>query len=158
MLLLTGCSLKTFVPQDVSDETIESIQTYDDYLVMYEMITQDYLDNYEEAIKKTSFYSEESFTKMKDQYAESFKKQRELYGEIGEKNIVGKEWLVEFLISYRDSLKEFTDEITESFEWRIQFISRCLDIVNLIALLSFEGLQYTEICNFGVEHFKSCAF
>lgn len=40
-------SSSDFNPQDVSDATIESIKTYEDYLTMYEKIIQDYYDQSE---------------------------------------------------------------------------------------------------------------
>ena len=44
-------SERVFDPQDVSDETIESIETYGDYLIMYEMIIDDYYANLEDTLK-----------------------------------------------------------------------------------------------------------
>lgn len=114
MLFLVGCTSKSFSPQDTSNETIQSIETYDDYLIMYEMILQDYFDNYVDAIKDTALYSEEGYSRMKEQYTESFQQQRDMYGESGKNKIIGKDTIVDFLITYRDSLKELTDGLKES--------------------------------------------
>jgi hypothetical protein len=103
-----------FNPQDVSDETIASISTYDDYLLMYQMIIEDYFVQYEAAIKDTVLYSEETFAGLKKGYYDAFEQQKEAYGQIGKMKIVGKDTLVDFLISYRDSLKEAVESIVES--------------------------------------------
>jgi hypothetical protein len=48
---------------------------------------------------------------MKKQYDDSFDQQETLYGTMGKSPIVGKDTLVDFLIGYRDSLKEITDSL-----------------------------------------------
>ncbi len=103
-----------FSPQDVSDATIQSIQTYDDYLLMFQKILEDYWANYEDAIKDTVLYSPESFAELKEAREESLEEQKELYGDMGDTPIVGKDSLVQFLINYRDSLKTATDSIKSS--------------------------------------------
>lgn len=105
---------QVFSPQDVSDATIESIQTYNDYLVMYQMIIEDYFSNYEAVVKDTILYDADSFAEMKKTYEDSFEQQKDMYGSMGDMKIIGKETLVEFLINYRDSLKEFTDNLANS--------------------------------------------
>lgn len=97
---------------DVSDAAIESIETYNDYLAMYEMIILDYLINYEAVIKETALYDEAEFTQMKQDYEEAFEEQKDLYSDMGDAKLVGKETLVEFLTNYRDSLQDFIDNIT----------------------------------------------
>jgi hypothetical protein len=103
-----------FSPQDVTDETIGEIRTYDDYLTMYQLIIEDYFANYESAIEDTVLYSEEAFAEMKKTYEESFEQQKKQYGSMGETVIIGKETLVDFLITYRDSLKEVTDSLASN--------------------------------------------
>lgn len=103
-----------FSPQDVSDATIKSIQTYNDYLKMYEMIILDYFANYEVEIKGTVLYSEESFAELKSTYEDSFEQQKDIYGAMGNTNIIGKDDLVKYLIDFRDSLKEYIESIKES--------------------------------------------
>jgi hypothetical protein len=104
----------TFSPVDVSDATIESIQTYDDYLAMFQKIVDDYLVNYEAAIKDTVLYDEQTFAEMREQYNEAFEKQKEEYDSLGNAPLVGKSTLVKYLKDYRDSLKEMTDSVKES--------------------------------------------
>ena len=98
-----------FEPQDVSDATIESIRTYDDYLTMYQMIVDDYMANYERVVKGSVLYSEASFQQMKDGMDKAFEEQENAYGALGNAPLVGKDSLVEFLKNYRDSLKAMID-------------------------------------------------
>ncbi len=42
---ITESETEVFAPQDVSDKTIQSISTYNDYLNMYEMIILDFFQN-----------------------------------------------------------------------------------------------------------------
>ncbi|MDR0951301.1 MAG: hypothetical protein LBM18_00030 [Oscillospiraceae bacterium] len=103
-----------FSPQDVSDETIKSIETYNDYLAMFQKIVDDYLTNYEDAIKGTILYDEATFANMKIQYADAVEQQKEIYGILGNAPIIGKDELVEYLIDFRDNLKESTDTLKQS--------------------------------------------
>lgn len=103
-----------FQPKDVSDETIKSIVTYDDYLAMYQKIIENYLSEYESAIKDTALYSKETFDQQKQQYDSEFAKQKEEYKDTGNKKIIGKDSLVDFLIGLRDNLTETVNGIKES--------------------------------------------
>jgi hypothetical protein len=103
-----------FYPKDVSDVTIQSIVTYNDYLTMYEMIILDYWADYEAALKDTILYSEEGFDQVKQSHKDAFEKQRETYADMGDKRLIGKESLVEFLINYRDSLEESLNAFVEA--------------------------------------------
>jgi hypothetical protein len=105
-----------FVPQNVSDETIGSINTYNDYLAMYWKIVEDYFANYEDAIKDTVLWDEATFTEMRESYEESYQSQKDMYGSMGDMPLVGKDDLVKFLIDYRDNLAEFTDSIKTSLQ------------------------------------------
>lgn len=105
-----------FSPQDVSDDSIESISTYGDYLTMYRMIIDDYLANYESAIKDTVLYDEATFQQLKDETEKSFEEQEAQYGSMKDQKIVGKDELVQYLKDYRDSLKEYVDTMAESLE------------------------------------------
>ncbi|URZ88118.1 hypothetical protein [Floricoccus penangensis] len=105
-----------FSPTDVSNKTIESIRTYNDYLAMYYAIIQDYLANYEEAIKDTALYSPDSMEDMKKQYETAYEEQKKEYASMGNKKLVGKNDLVKFLKDYRDGLKEMTNSVKESLK------------------------------------------
>lgn len=103
-----------FSPKDVSDATIKSIKTYDDYLKMYEMIVLDYLANFETAFKGTVLYSEESFAELKTTYEDSLEQQKDIYGSTGDAIIIGKDDLVKFLIDFRDSLNAYIESLEKS--------------------------------------------
>ncbi|MBO0440196.1 hypothetical protein [Candidatus Enterococcus ikei] len=105
-----------FQPTDVSDETIKSIKTYEDYLTMYQSIINNYLADYESAIKDTVLYDQAAFEAQKQQYELSFETQKKQYGDYGNKILVGKDSLVEFLISYRDGLAETTNNLKNSLQ------------------------------------------
>ena len=107
---------QVFLPQDVSDETIQSIRTYDDYLTMYQMIIEDYYSNYEAAIKDTLLYDEQTFATLKETQDASLEQQKELYKDMMGKEIVGKDTLVNYLIDCRDSLKSAVDQIADSLK------------------------------------------
>jgi hypothetical protein len=98
-----------FRPRDVSDKTIKSISTYNDYLVMYQMILEDYFAQYEAAIKGTMLYDKESFNQLKQSYIEAFEQQKKMYAPMGKMKIVGKDDLVDMLIDLRDSLREYVE-------------------------------------------------
>jgi hypothetical protein len=100
-----------FNPKDVSDSSIKSIVTYNDYLTMYGMIIDDYLDNYQSLFKGTMLYDQSTFDSMKEQYASALEVQKAQYGAMGDSPIVGKDTLVEFLITYRDSLNEYVESM-----------------------------------------------
>ena len=102
-----------FDPQDVSYETIESIRTYGDYLIMYGKIVDDYIINFKNAMKNTVLYDEATFQEMRDEMDEAIKEQEEEYGAMKNAPIVGKDDLVDYLKEYRDSLKSVTDTYAE---------------------------------------------
>lgn len=105
-----------FQPTDVSDETIKSIKTYEDYLTMYQAIINNYLADYEYVIKDTVLYDQTTFEEQKKQYEQSFESQKKQYAEYGNKKLIGKDSLVEFLVSYRDSLAETTNNLKKSLQ------------------------------------------
>lgn len=109
-------SNQVFSPQDVSDETIESIQTYGDYLTMYQKILDDYMAQYENAIKGTVLYDETTFQMMRKQYEQGFEEQRKQYNKIKDMKIVGKSDLIQFLKNYRDGLKEFVENFSNALQ------------------------------------------
>ena len=80
---------------------------------MYKMIVDNYFSEYEEALKGTPLYSEESFQEIQEEYNAAYEEQKELYADMIDQEIIGKDSLVEFLISYRDSLKEVTDALSD---------------------------------------------
>jgi hypothetical protein len=107
----TETTKSNFKPKDVFDATIKSIVTYNDYLTMYGMIIDDYLDNYQSLFKGTMLYDQATFDDMKKQYASALEEQKEQYGAMGNSPIVGKDTLVDFLITYRDTLNEYVESM-----------------------------------------------
>lgn len=107
---------KEFVAKDTSDATIESIETYGDYLTMYKKIIDEYYANYENAIKGTVLYDEATFQQLKDETDKSFAQQEEEYGDMKDQSIVGKDSLVDYLKNYRDSLKKTVDTMKQSLQ------------------------------------------
>ena len=105
-----------FNPQDVSDQTIQSIQTYDDYLKMYYKIIENYFSDYETVVKGTVLYDETTFQKMKESIEQAYDSQVNQYDAIRNKKIIGKDKLVKFLIEYRDSLQETIDTLKKSLQ------------------------------------------
>ncbi len=105
-----------FEPQDVSDETIESIKTYGDYLTMYRMVLNDYYANYEQTVKGTPLYNESTFKSIKDCYDKAFEQQEKAYGNMKNAPLVGKEDLVDFLKSTRDDLRASVESIKETLK------------------------------------------
>ena len=81
---------------------------------MYEKIVEDYLANYEDVVKDTALYDEAAFQQMKDEVDEEIESQEEEYGAMKDQKIVGKDSVVEFLKSYRDSLQEMVDSYEET--------------------------------------------
>ena len=105
-----------FNPQDVSDQTIQSIQTYDDYLKMYYKIIENYFSDYEAVVKGTVLYDETAFQKMKESIEQAYDSQVNQYDAIRNKKIIGKDKLVKYLIEYRDSLQETIDTLKKSLQ------------------------------------------
>ena len=105
-----------FKPQDVSDATIESINTYGDYLTMFEMIINDYYAQYESAIKNTILYDEATFATLKAQQKSAFEVQQRQYGNMKNTKIIGKKDLVKFLKDYRDNLKDFIVQMKSAIQ------------------------------------------
>lgn len=102
----------TFSPQDVSDETIESIKTYEDYLTMYQKIIDDYYAQYEAVVQGTPLYSPEAFESLKQGIEQGMEQQKRQYGKLKDAPIVGKTDLVTFLKNFRDGLKEQVDNMS----------------------------------------------
>ena len=105
-----------FNPQDVSDQTIQSIQTYDDYLKMYYKIIENYFSDYEAVVKGTVLYDETAFQKMKESIEQAYDSQVNQYDAIKNKKIIEKDELVKYLIEYRDNLQETIDTLKKSLQ------------------------------------------
>ena len=103
-------SSSDFNPQDVSDETIESIQTYEDYLTMYEKIVNNYYTEADEAFKGTALEDSASIQELKDATKKEMEEQKKQYGPLKKAPIQGKEEIIQFLKEYRDSLHDQVEQ------------------------------------------------
>ncbi|MEW4355022.1 hypothetical protein AB1I63_09275 [Streptococcus pneumoniae] len=100
-----------FEPHDVSDSTIESIKTYQDYLTIYEYIVNNYITNYEAIVSRQGLGNAAAYQAMRDGVVESVEQQKKQYGILGKAPLVGKSELVKFLKDYRDELQKMVDEM-----------------------------------------------
>lgn len=103
-------SSSDFNPQDVSDETIESIQTYEDYLTMCEKIVNNYYTEADEAFKGTALEDSASIQELKDATKKEMEEQKKQYGPLKKAPIQGKEEIIQFLKEYRDSLHDQVEQ------------------------------------------------
>ena len=103
-------SSSDFNPQDVSDETIESIQTYEDYLTMYEKIVDNYYTEADEAFKGTALEDSASIQELKDATKKEMEEQKKQYGPLKKAPIQGKEEVIKTLKDYRDNLHEQVEQ------------------------------------------------
>lgn len=112
----SSVSSSNFNPQDTSDATIRSISTYNDYLTMYSKIVDEYLTNYQNAVAGTVLDDTNTIEQMKQETLKSLEEQKKEYGAMGNKKIIGKDSLVEFLKNYRNGLKEYIDNISTQIQ------------------------------------------
>ena len=103
-------SSSDFNPQDVSDETIESIKTYEDYLTMYEKIVNNYYTEADEAFKGTALEDSASIQELKDSTKKEMEEQKKQYGPLKKAPIQGKEEVIKTLKDYRDNLHEQVEQ------------------------------------------------
>ncbi|KXT88324.1 hypothetical protein [Streptococcus oralis] len=99
-----------FNPQDVSDTTIESIRTYEDYLTMYEKIIDNYYTEADEAFKGTALEDSTAIQELKDSTKQEMEEQKKQYGPLKKAPIQGKEEIVQVLKDYRDNLHEQVEQ------------------------------------------------
>ena len=103
-------SSSDFNPQDVSDETIESIKTYEDYLTMCEKSVNNYYTEADEAFKGTALEDSASIQELKDSTKKEMEEQKKQYGPLKKAPIQGKEEIIKFLKEYRDTLHEQVEQ------------------------------------------------
>ncbi|KXU15459.1 hypothetical protein SORDD17_01067 [Streptococcus oralis] len=103
-----------FNPQDVTDETIESIKTYEDYLTMYEKILQDYYDQAEKVLNEKGIEDRSSFEELKASTSKDIEEAKKEYGPLKKAPLQGKETYVEVLKEMRNDLKDYVDQIAAS--------------------------------------------
>jgi hypothetical protein len=103
-------SSSDFNPQDVSDTTIESIKTYEDYLIMNEKIIDNYYTEADEAFKGTALEDSAAIQELKDNTKKEMEELKKQYGPLKKAPIQGKEEVIKTLKDYRDNLHEQVEQ------------------------------------------------
>ena len=103
-------SASDFNPQDVSDTTIESIKTYEDYLIMNEKIIDNYYTEADEAFKGTVLEDSAAIQELKDSTKKEMEDLKKQYGPLKKAPIQGKEEVIKTLKDYRDNLHEQVEQ------------------------------------------------
>ena len=103
-------SSSDFNPQDVSDATIESIKTYEDYLIMNEKIIDNYYTEADEAFKGTVLEDSAAIQELKDSTKKEMEDLQKQYGPLKKAPIQGKEEVIKTLKDYRDNLHEQVEQ------------------------------------------------
>ena len=103
-------SSNDFNPQDVSDTTIESIKTYEDYLTMFQKIVDNYYTEADQAFKGTALVDSASIQELKDSTKKEIEEQKKQYGPLKKAPIQGKEEIIQFLKDYRDNLHQQVEQ------------------------------------------------
>lgn len=103
-------SSSDFTPQDVSDTTIESIKTYEDYLIMNEKIIDNYYTEADEAFKGTVLEDSAAIQELKDSTKKEMEDLKKQYGPLKKAPIQGKEEVIKTLKDYRDNLHEQVEQ------------------------------------------------
>lgn len=104
-----------FHPQDTSDETIKSIKTYNDYIVMYAKILEEYFISVEDVYKKMGTFNEEELNNLFNDTQKQIEDVKKSYGLHGYLPIVGKDELAEYLMRNRDYLNDYIERLKEAF-------------------------------------------
>ncbi|MEL0344809.1 hypothetical protein WKI17_02350 [Streptococcus pneumoniae] len=99
-----------FNPQDVSDTTIESIKTYEDYLIMNEKIIDNYYTEADEAFKGTVLEDSAAIQELKDSTKKEMEDLKKQYGPLKKAPVQGKEEVIKALKDYRDNLHEQVEQ------------------------------------------------
>ena len=103
-------SSSDFNPQDVSDTTIESIKTYEDYLIMNEKIIDNYYTEADEAFKGTVLEDSAAIQELKDRTKKEMEDLKKQQGPLKKAPIQGKEEVIKTLKDYRDNLHEQVEQ------------------------------------------------
>lgn len=103
-------SSSDFNPQDVSNTTIESIKTYEDYLIMNEKIIDNYYTEADEAFKGTVLEDSAAIQELKDSTKKEMEDLKKQYGPLKKAPIQGKEEVIKTLKDYRDNLHEQVEQ------------------------------------------------
>lgn len=108
----------TFDTPVVTDDAIESIRTYADYIDLYKKIFDDYFTKAEESFKGTAMENNESFTKLKESTQKLFDAQKKIYDLLGSTEIKedDKSKLSQQLKDFRDNLQKQLKTLTSQLQ------------------------------------------
>lgn len=108
----------TFDTQVVTDDAIESMRTYADYIDLYKKIFDDYFTKAEESFKGTAMENNESFTKLKESTQKLFDAQKKIYDLLGSTEIKedDKSKLSQQLKDFRDNLQKQLKTLTSQLQ------------------------------------------
>jgi len=108
----------TFDTPVVTDDAIESMRTYADYIDLYKKIFDDYFTKAEESFKGTAMENNESFTKLKESTQKLFDAQKKLYDLLGSTEIKedDKSKLSQQLKDFRDNLQKQLKTLTSQLQ------------------------------------------
>lgn len=95
----------------VSNEEIERIETYNDYITVYGKIVNNYIDNYKAKMDEYGLGDDATYQSLKDGVDQGVQEQKNIYGAMGSQKIIGKSELVTFLKEYRDELQAVVDSL-----------------------------------------------
>ena len=104
----------TFDTPVVTDDAIESMRTYADYIDLYKKIFDDYFTKAEESFKGTAMENNESFTKLKESTQKLFDAQKKIYDLLGSTELKedDKSKLSQQLKDFRDNLQKQLKTLT----------------------------------------------
>ena len=102
----------------VTDDAIESIRTYADYIDLYKKIFDDYFTKAEESFKGTAMENNESFTKLKESTQKLLDAQKKIYDLLGSTEIKedDKSKLSQQLKDFRDNLQKQLKTLTSQLQ------------------------------------------
>lgn len=108
----------TFDTPVVTDDAIESMRTYADYIDLYKKIFDDYFTKAEESFKGTAMENNESFTKLTESTQKLFDAQKKLYDLLGSTEIKedDKSKLSQQLKDFRDNLQKQLKTLTSQLQ------------------------------------------
>ena len=108
----------TFDTPVVTDDAIESMRTYADYIDLYKKIFDDYFTKAEESFKGTAMENNESFTKLKESTQKLFDAQKKIYDLLGSTEIKedDKSKLSQQLKDFRDNLQKQLKTLTSQLQ------------------------------------------
>lgn len=108
----------TFDTPVVTDDAIESMRTYADYIDLYKKIFDDYFTKAEESFKGTAMENNESFTKLKESTQKLFDAQKKIYDLLGSTELKedDKSKLSQQLKDFRDNLQKQLKTLTSQLQ------------------------------------------